>query len=240
METIKIAHLYYDLLNLYGENGNIKALIHHLEHNNIKVITHFLTVDDSIDFSKYDIFYLGSGNAENFEIARNDIIKHKKEIEKVWKEKIWIATGNGLDLFGKNYTTLEEKKKKTLGLLNFEAHETDFRIVGETTARNINLKNDIIGFQNRFSVLKEVKETPLFQIIEGTGYAPKIQDEGIYRENFFGTYILGPILIRNPHVTEFIIKKILEQKKIPYQEYKNYYETKAYEEYQKNTLNTKE
>jgi hypothetical protein len=236
METIKIAHLYYDLLNLYGESGNIKALAKHLEHHNVKVITHFLTVDDPIDFNKYDIFYMGSGNSESFEIARNDILKRKKDIKKVWKDKMFIATGNGLDLFGKQFKTLDEKNESCLNLLNYEAWETDFRIVGETTAQNINLKHEIIGFQNRFSVLKKVKESPLFQIIEGTGYAPKIMEEGILCDNFIGTYLLGPVLIRNPHFTELIIKMILEKKALPYEEYQDFYETKAYQEYQKNIM----
>lgn len=240
METIKIAHLYYDLLNLYGENGNVKALMKHLEHNNVKVITHFLTVEDNIDFSKYDIFYIGSGSKENFEIARNDILKRKKDISKVWKEKLFIVTGNGLDLFGKKYVTLDKEEKKTLEFLDYEAHETDFRIVGETTAQNKHLKKEIIAFQNRFSVLKNIKVPPLFQITSGTGYEPRNMEEGIMLENFIGTYLLGPILIRNPHLTEYIIKCILEKKNIPYQEYKDFYETKAYEEYQKNIIKEKD
>lgn len=237
METIKIAHLYYDLLNLYGENGNIKALTKHLEHHNVKVITHFLTVDDPIDFEKYDIFYIGSGSKENFEIVRNDILKHKKELSKQWKEKMFIITGNGLDLFGKKYITLNQEEQKTLALLNYETYETDFRIVGETLAKTKFLENNIIGFQNRFSSLKKVEECPLFQIIDGTGFEPKASNEGIYRENFIGTYLLGPVLIRNPHLTEWIIKQVLTKKNIPYEEYQDYYEMKAYQEYQKNIKN---
>ena len=239
METIKIAHLYYDLLNLYGENGNVKALMKHLEHHNVKVITHFLSVEDSIDFSKYDIFYIGSGNKEAFDIARKDLLKRKKEIQKVWKDKTFIATGNGIDLFGKCFVTLDNKIEKCLDLLQFEAQETDFRIVGESIAEHKSLKKEIIGFQNRFSVLKNVKDPSLFQMIDGTGYAPKITEEGIITNNFLGTYLLGPILIRNPHLTEFIIKILLEKKELPYEEYQDFYESKAYEEYQKN-LNTKE
>ncbi|MCI8575451.1 MAG: glutamine amidotransferase, partial [Bacilli bacterium] len=55
--------------------------------------------------------------------------------------------------------------------------------------------------------------------------------------NFIGTYLLGPILIRNPHLTEFIIKMILEKKELPYEEYQDFYETKAYQEYQKQQIN---
>ena len=53
---INILHLYYDLLNLYGENGNIKALKKHLEEQNVKVNIEFLTLNDKIDFKKLRIY----------------------------------------------------------------------------------------------------------------------------------------------------------------------------------------
>ena len=69
MKTIKIAHLYYDLMNLYGENGNVLCLKKYLENQNIAVSVDYLTKDDKIDFNKYDIYYIGSGNDENFLIT---------------------------------------------------------------------------------------------------------------------------------------------------------------------------
>lgn len=34
---VKIAHLYYDLMNLYGEQGNIIALKNHLKIKTLKL-----------------------------------------------------------------------------------------------------------------------------------------------------------------------------------------------------------
>ena len=62
MKTIKIAHLYYDLMNLYGENGNVRYLKKKLEDQDVEVKVYFLSVDDEIDFSKYDIYYIGTGS----------------------------------------------------------------------------------------------------------------------------------------------------------------------------------
>ena len=59
MPKIKIAHLYYDLMNLYGENANIRALVHFAERQGIKAEVSTLTIGDEIDFSKYDIIYGG-------------------------------------------------------------------------------------------------------------------------------------------------------------------------------------
>ena len=43
---INIAHLYYDLLNLYGEQGNIIALTNAFNKQNIDVNIDLLSIDD--------------------------------------------------------------------------------------------------------------------------------------------------------------------------------------------------
>ena len=236
METIKIAHLYYDLMNLYGEHGNILGLSKSIEQHGMKVITHYYTIDDKIPFEDYDLFYIGSGNNESFHLVLKDLMKRKKEIKKAFEEnKFFLMTGNAINLFGTSYTDLNEKKYPTLGLLNYESNETDFRIVGEQVYTNSS-NHEIIGFENRSSVLKNVEEETLFQVKIGTGYAPNKTDEGIKKNHFYGTYLLGPIMIRNPYFKEDFIKELLEWKNISFKEKIDDLELKAYEEYQKNLL----
>lgn len=240
METIKIAHLYYDLMNLYGEHGNVRALTHHLEEHKIRVIVHNLSVEDKINFDEYDLFYIGSGSKESFLIVLEDIIKHKAQIKKAFDDgKFFFVTGNALDLFGKSYTTSDDITVETLDLLSYEAIETNFRIVGEQVYTYPKLKEEIIGFVNRDSLLKNVQEKKLFQVKEGTGYALNEQTEGIYKKNFYGTYLLGPIFIRNPYFTEKIMEKILKSKNIPYTAFQDEIEIKAFEEYRQNMLHEK-
>ena len=114
MKKIKIAHLYYDLMNLYGENGNVLCLKKYLENQNINVTIDYLTKEDKIDFTNYDIFYIGSGNDESFLITLDDLKKYKKELETAIKNKFFIVTGNALNLFGKTYYS----KNKEIELLN--------------------------------------------------------------------------------------------------------------------------
>ncbi len=238
METIKIAHLYYDLMNLYGEHGNILALRHHLEEHKVKAIIHNITIDDTADLSSYDLLYIGSGNKDAFELARQDILKRKEELKKCFqKGTFFLITGNALDLFGKSFRTLGDEEKETLGLLSYESSETDYRIVGEQVCTSSFCKEEIIGFQNRSSVLKYVKEPHLFDVKNGYGYIPQSIVEGIHKKNFFGTYLIGPILIRNPYFTEKLIEEIFKQKQFFYEEYIDPEEMKAYQEYKKNLLN---
>ena len=238
METIRIAHLYYDLMNLYGESGNVRVLIKHLENQNLKVVTHFLTVDDEIDFEKYDIFYIGCGNTENFFITLQDLNKYQNQIKKaIDHHKFFLITGNALNLFGKYYIHLNGKEEQCLDILDYDSEEIDFRIVGEQVFSFAGVKEDLIGFQNRDTVLRNVNEPHLFEVKNGTGYLPKSNYEGVHENNFYGTYLLGPVLARNPHFTEFLVKEITNSKNVPYKKHTEKFEVKAYQEYIKNIVN---
>lgn len=222
MKTIKIAHLYYDLMNYYGEQGNVLALKTAIEYAGFKVNIKTLSVDDEIDFEKYDIFYMGMGTKRNQEIVRKDILKYKDKIENVIDKKMFIMTGNSYELFGKKIDD-----KKCLGVFNFESKTTD-RIVGEQVFKSDIIIETIIGFQNRFSS-NNIKDDYLFEVIKGTGNDSESKVEGIHKNNFFGTYLLGPILIRNPYFKDALLKYIgidkVNTKLIDY---------KAYHEYLKN------
>ena len=74
--NIKVAHLYYDLMNLYGESGNVKALKMQLEGQGIKTTIKFLTIDDDLNFKDYDIVYIGSGTENNQKIVLNHLLKY--------------------------------------------------------------------------------------------------------------------------------------------------------------------
>lgn len=222
MKTIKIAHLYYDLMNYYGEQGNVLALKTAIEYAGFKANVKTLSVDDEIDFEKYDIFYMGMGTKRNQEIVRKDILKYKDKIENVIDKKMFIMTGNSYELFGKKIDD-----KKCLGVFNFESKTTD-RIVGEQVFKSDIVKETIIGFQNRFSS-NNIKDDYLFEVIKGTGNDSESKVEGIHKNNFFGTYLLGPILIRNPYFKDALLKYIgidkVNTKLVDY---------KAYHEYLKN------
>lgn len=240
METIKILHIYYDLMNLYGEHGNIEVLTHHLENHNLKVITHYASLEDHVDFDSYDIIYIGSGNKESFSLVLNDLMNRKDNLFQAYQNKKFIlATGNSLDLFGTWYHTLDGNETEALGLFDYESYEVKKRIVGEQVYHTKGMDEEIIGFVNRYTMMKDIKEPQLFKVSNGIGSDKKNHMEGIHINNFYGTYLLGPILVRNPYFTEYFIKALLDSKNIPYKYYSDNYELKAYQEYQKNLLNEK-
>ena len=225
MKTFKIAHLYYDLLNMYGENGNIKALVKRLEEQKVKVIVDFLSLDNDINFQDYDLFYFGSGTDDNIKLASKHLSKYKDDLQKAIKDnKYFIVTGTGLNVIA------------NLNILDFKVTHVDFQIIGEQVYTTDLIKEKIIGFQNRNTVITDCKETPLFKVLTGTGYKPKEYIEGIKQNNFYGTYLLGPLLIRNPYFLQYLIKDILKDK---YKVSKKDISYKAYDEFIKNFVEEK-
>lgn len=204
--TINIVHLYYDILNLYGESGNIKAIKSYLEKQDIKVNIKFITLNDKIDLTNIDLLYVGCGTSNNQLMILKHINKYKKEIKEfIDNNKFVIATGNSIELFGK---TIDNNK--ALGIFNYNSIKTDFRIVDEALFKCNLIKSNVIGFQNQGSVIKDI-DNNLFEVIKGTGSYPKSKYEGYTYNNFYGTYLIGPILVRNPELLTYLMNKLIKE-----------------------------
>jgi CobQ-like glutamine amidotransferase family enzyme len=230
MKNVNILHLYYDLMNLYGEYGNIIALRDAFKQQGIEVNIDKKSLGDTIDFMKYDIVYIGEGSEFNQELVRQDILKYKDDINQyIEKNKILIATGNSYELFGDKIDD-----KEALGIFHFKSFfktiTTDVgdRIVNEEIMDADFLGSPIVGFVNRNSV-NDIKDGYLFKVRKGYGNDIKDKFEGIHYKNFFGTYLLGPLLIRNPYLLDYILSDFLGDK---YKEIDTP-DKKAYEEYLK-------
>lgn len=237
---IKIAHLYYDLMNLYGDNGNLKALQHQLNQQNIKHKIEFLTINDEIDFSKYDLIYIGPGTDYNQQLILKDLLKYKKSIKQAIEDnKFFLITGNAFDLFGKYILNENKKKIKALGIFDFYSVNEDFRLVDEVVAKTQDSNDLILGFQNQRSTMHDL-ESPIFEIIKGIGSYPNSTSEGLRYNNFYGTYLIGPILVRNPKLLRQFTKEIILSKfpNFKFKPFQLSIEQKAHTEYINNYYNS--
>lgn len=206
---ITIAHLYYDLLNLYGENGNIKALKKQLENQGVSVTVLSLSIEDELHFDDYDMVYIGAGTEDNQKLVLKHLFKYRDEIEKHIKEKqLFLVTGNAIELFGRYIYTTDKKKIKALNIFPYFAKQEKFRITDEALFQCDFVKEPVLGFQNQNSIMRENKD-PLFHVIHGTGSYPTSKKEGIHEYEFYGTYLIGPLLVRNPELLKYFVKKLI-------------------------------
>ena len=96
---MRILHLYPELMNLYGEYGNVLVLKKHLEDQGLEVTIDRKDVEESIDFDRYDMIYMGSGTEKNQLIALKDLLKYKYYFKKAVDDgKVILFTGNAMDL----------------------------------------------------------------------------------------------------------------------------------------------
>ncbi len=212
---MKIAYLYYDFLNLYGESGNIKIIADVLKYNKIKHQIIYLSLDDDLNFQDYDLVYIGSGTEENQKVALNHLMKYQKDIVKYIEDgKFILATGNSVDMFGQKI--IANKEYKGLNLLDFVVKQGKRKMKEVYLPSKITKKN-ILGFINNNSYIEDV-DYSLFE------------NEGIQYHNFYGTYILGPILVRNPEFLKYFLNNFTNKKL----KYDLKIENKAYREFVKN------
>lgn len=216
---ISIGYLYYDLLNLYGDSGNIKTLKYHLEEQGIKVDIKKISINDKKDFSNIDFLYVGSGTEDNLLTALNDIKKDKKELDKYINDNKYIlSTGNSIELFG-NYI-ISSKKIKALGIFDYVALHSK-RIVKDVKTKSDIIDKEIIGFENHNGklLMEDNNEQDIIRI-----------------NNFIGTYLIGPLLVRNPMLCSKLVKELIlsKDKDFEFKEENYDLDIKAYEETIKN------
>lgn len=212
---MKIAYIYYDFLNLYGESGNIKIIENVLKKNRIKHEILYLSLNDKLDFNSYDFVYIASGTENNQKIALEHLKKYKDDIKRyIDSNKFMLVTGNSVDMFGTTITL--DKTYEGLGIFEYNIKQ-EKRRMEEVYIDGVITKHKILGFINNNSYIDRI-DYPLFK------------DEGIKYNNFYATYILGPILVRNPEFLMYLLNKVTGKKL----KYDLNLETKAYNEFVKN------
>ncbi|HEX9062327.1 MAG TPA: glutamine amidotransferase, partial [Clostridia bacterium] len=120
MYELNICHLYPDLLNLYGDRGNIIALKKRCEWRGIKVEVSTTTLGDSFIPENHDIVFLGGGQDYEQEIIQDDVIKKKgNEIKNaIEHNKTFLCICGGYQLLGKYYKTWDGREIEFLGALD--------------------------------------------------------------------------------------------------------------------------
>lgn len=197
---MKVLHLYYDIMNLYGEYANIAALQRMLEKNQVSCEIDRLSVNDTLNLMEYDFVYVGSGTESNQKYILEHLKAYKEELKAyVEAGKMLLMTGNAFEIMGKEITDAKGKKQEGLQLFDFTVMEQKkIRNTADAVFTMEGQEKPLVGFVNKCSTISGVK-TPLFQVKMGLGNESKGTTEGIRYKNFYGTHLTGPILIKNPY-----------------------------------------
>lgn len=208
----KILYLYYDIMNLYGENGNIRMMERVLSEKGAQVETSRKTITDTeLDFAQYDFIYCGAGT----ELSRNACLEHLRGFAESLKEAyekgtVMLFTGNSYEMLGSTLTLADGTACDGLGLFDFKVLEQGKnRFSGDVTFKCSLLEEEtLIGYINKCSEVQGIT-TPLFEISSVMGTV-KEGAEGIHENNFFGTQVIGPVTVKNPAFSQYIADLVLD------------------------------
>lgn len=210
--NITIGHLYPDLLNLYGDRGNIQCLRKRCEWRGIRAEVREFRTGENIDFRDIDIVLLGGGSDREQMI----VCSRLKEIRESFRDYVEsggvvIAVCGGYQLLGKYYQT-EEGIIEGLELVDLYTEQREGRLIS-----NIVLKSDlfdlpVVGFENHGGRTFIGSCRPFGKVLYGNGNDGESGYEGVIYKNVIGTYLHGPLLPKNPQVADYLIQKALERK----------------------------
>ena len=243
MKEIKLLYLYPDMLELYGDYGNIQVLKYRLEKRGFNLIVDKYSIgDEAPDFTSYDIVFAGGGADNEQSILSKDLVKYKDNIkEAVEKGVFFLLICGAYQLFGKyykgvegniipglevfNYYTVAEpdRKKRCIGnivlkvnLNRYEKNNQENLQSDNTEEKNDNLEEskvetEVIGFENHGGQTFDI-DSPFGKVLYGNGNKFGDTEEGFFKENVIATYLHGPLLAKNPEVSDYIISYCLERK----------------------------
>lgn len=211
---LEVAHLYPDLLNLYGDSGNVRCIQKRCEWRNIECRVHPLVSGTDLKFENYDLIFIGGGQDSEQSVVLGDLTDRKINSlqNAVNASKTVLAICGGYQLLGKYYETHDGKRMNFTGIIDFYTVGREKRLIGDYEFKTKD-KIRIIGFENHSgrTYLGE-GVSPLGRVIKGFGNNGKDRTEGVRYKNTFCSYCHGPMLPKNPDFADLLIKSALETK----------------------------
>lgn len=206
--TLTIAHLYPDLLNLYGDIGNVKTIVKRCQWRGIDVCTVPIVGDEKIRFDRIDLAVLGGGSDREQLLVRDKLLARKRELAAYVEDGgAVLAVCGGYQLLGSWYKTKEETIEG-LQILDVQTETGDGRLIG-----NVVIENDafgtIVGFENHGGRTFINGHTPLGRVLAGCGNNGQDGTEGVIWRNVVATYLHGSLLPKNPRLCDHIIRSML-------------------------------
>ena len=208
---LTIGHIYPDLLNLYGDRGNVQSFNKRLSWRGIEAEVISYLSGDEIDFSALDIIVLGGGSHKE-QVAACELIRpHKDELKDyIENDGVILAICGGYHMLGTSFETADGKVEG-LGILDITSTFGKNPMIGNIRIDTPLMDRPLYGFENHYEVTNIGSYEPFGKVTHGFGNGLN-NVEGVMYKNLIGTNIHGPLLPKNPEICDYMLKKALEKK----------------------------
>jgi CobQ-like glutamine amidotransferase family enzyme len=215
--TLRVAHLYPRLMNIYGDRGNIMCLRHRCEARGIGFELTELGPGDRLAPGAHDLIFAGGAQDREQRGVVEDLLATKADAvrEAVENDTVLLAVCGAYQLFGRFYR--EASGNELLGAGIFDLHtehpgEGSRRCIGNIVCewQSPSGPQTIVGFENHGgrTHLGEGARA-LARVRRGNGNNGRDGTEGAVYRNAFGTYVHGSLLPKNPALADHLIATAL-------------------------------
>jgi len=213
-KTIRIGHLFPELLNMYGDKGNILALKNRLAWRGFGAEVVTFGIEDEIDFSTLDIVLLGGGADREQEIVCKRLMGMKQALSAYIEDGgVMLALCGSYPMLGKTFQ-LQNETVSGLGILEIETEKTEKRHIGDCIVQTDITGSELllVGFENHGGKTRIGELKPLGVVRHGFGNNDEDRSCGVIYKNLIGTYLHGPLLPKNPVLTDYLLSCALKRK----------------------------
>lgn len=214
--NLKILWMYHDLMDLYGDKGNIQVLKTRCEKRGIDCTVDTCTIGEQRNPDDYDLFFLGGGADREQNLIQEDLFARREAIQTAMDHKTaFLLICGGYQLFGKYYKDQDGKMVDCLGFFDYftEASDRDHRCIGNIAVK-VHMDGQeflAVGFENHGGQTRNVS-TPFADVLNGHGNEYRSAKEGFLNDQVLATYMHGPLLPKNPKIADLVILRALKKR----------------------------
>ncbi|USS87719.1 glutamine amidotransferase [Fructilactobacillus hinvesii] len=213
--NIRVAHLYGDLMNTYGDIGNILTLRYYAQQIGVEVTDQIISLEDDFRADDFDFAVFGGGQDFEQMVVAKDLPNKKAEIIKfIEQNKPLIAVCGGYQMLGKYYVDASGRKLPGISAMNhYTEQQHENRFIGDIEIQNEVTGQKYHGFENHQGItFLGDDEHALGNVLKGYGNNGEDHTEGAVHKNTIGTYFHGPIMARNGNFSIHMMFEALQNK----------------------------
>jgi CobQ-like glutamine amidotransferase family enzyme len=217
-QTFTIGWLYPDLMNIYGDRGNILTLQKRAEWRGLTAQVKEIGRGRTDDLDDIDVFFFGGGQDREQALIYDDLREHKEEhLRKAAKNGAQVlAVCGGYQLLGHYYQTADGERYDGIGLIDVTTQAGKKRFIGDvvilTDIEGLS-PGTLVGFENHSGrTFLGPNAKPLGKVLKGKGNNGSDKTEGVRQNNVIGTYMHGSLLPKNPHLADHLIGEALRRR----------------------------
>ena len=214
MGRITIYHLYPEHLNLYGDRGNLLALLRRARWHGLTARLVPVRPGRRAGFEQCDLLFMGGGqDAEQKMICRDFRERRLELIDHIQQGLVILAVCGSYQLLGRYYAAADGERIPGLDLFDFHTESGGKRLTGDIVVRCtfVSPPRTLVGFENHGGrTFLGPGLQPLGTVIKGCGNNGRDRTEGMLYKNVVGTYLHGALLPKNPWLADWLLQKALE------------------------------